>query len=825
MKKLAVLRSNTVKGKDYVSTVLSKNITKDQRAILTKLRKCGIKEYMCKHFNHDQCDEIDLLYHLSRQYLGNQLAKITSLHYHGDDQSATTKQKTTDKEKLKKEMKNNNIVARRFWSCNDVVIKTFQYLNLSSLNACSLVCINFLGHSYNPSSIHHLMITYEPKSDGSSICLNTANEMRLRDWHRFTNCKHLDLVMWGKGDDDKLLFSQTFINGVLSLKQVEILNCRFQEYEKQVVDFIRKLSQPNTILNNIKELTFSVTSELSYPDDHELKNCQFKSINCEKCSLSNVFFKVILSNKCHNLMLNYNTLDENVRYLEMKNDEKNDDVNVNTNSDSCSDLSGVKTLTLNGTNFYHWDSASNLRMNDVNNSCWESMCSQFTNLENVILSRKMKYATDAFSCWQELMAHSNANKGRVIFDTTNLSIVLTLSKNKQMNKFIAKDVSISNLPSWVSIVNVKKWLKQPFMYENINSLTVKVFRNGANDALNGFFNVLKMDEETNYTKPLTRQLAPHQVFSKLKTKQDFEKQGIFPGSSDKCLVGWRVTHGDIKNDAENNDRGDNNDVKVNSNDNDNDSSDKYESIVKALIVMINSSGRAFVHYNSMDKYFGTKSKGGWHNLPNDNLYPASCVESNYKLISNLNLDWPYWYDNALKLNCICVQTGLINGARKRDWEVSSKPKLECVGAQTLDNIVLFVMGMNKNKCSKELRDNDYNRIGLDISGYCDLYDDKKIVTNLFGNIKKLILLSIPINFSIIIVSKDKKDEIKYKQLFKDFFNSVFGNISEWYKIPVCNEKFWKVFDKPKIEFTCRSIKMFGKMQQGECLNVQTADRT
>ena len=766
------LCNNKAKDKDYLSILLSKKVTKDQRAILTKLHEYGIKEYISKHFNDDQCDGIDLLYQLTRQHFHNQLAKITSLHHHGDDQSATTENKTR---KEKEEIKNNNIIASRFWSCDDIVIKAFQYLNLSSLNACSLVCINFLTHSYNPNSIYRLIIRYEPKSDGNSICLNAANNMRLRDWKRFSNCKHLDLMMWNNtfGDNDKNTFSPTFINGVLSLKHMVIFNCRIGRYGEQVVDFIEKLSHLDSILKNIKEFTFCVKLGFVGKFGSELDNYQFNLENCEKCVLSKVYFKVILSNKCHHLALNYNILKKNFDYRQ--NDKKdNKDKNI-----SLSDLSGVKTLILKQIEFDEGD--------NPNPNWLKAMCSQFSNLNKLKI---YGFTNATVFCWEGLMAIIKANQGHVLINSNGFSIVNGITN--QNRNLIADDITvnvISHPNPWKSITDAKLFLKYPSVSRNLNSLTVTA-KGDANDALNGFFHILKMDAKTNYSIPLTRQLAPHEIFSKLESEEDLKQHGVLAGNANKCLVGWRVEHGNHYDNY-------NGIVGRNSN------SDNFEAIIKVQVCMISKKKKLFLHYRLMEKYFGTgQLKGGWHHLPNDNLYPANFVGSKYRLISNLNVDWPYWYDNALKLNCIRVQSD-INGKQEID-------------IKTLDNIVSYMIIMNQWKVKKqevEQKDNKNKiwRIGINVSCCCNTGMNAEIATNLFKNIRKLILMCIPINFYIVIITKDK---VK-KKLISDSFSLVFDNINQWYTIyiPQCDYAFWKVLNTAKITFD----------SSGKYFHIQTAE--
>ena len=784
LKKL--IRTRSIKKALFAKAI--NNCDQQEFTILTKLHDHGIKEYMSKHYNENQCDDIDSVYRLSQQYFGKQLAKITSLHHRKDDQSATAKKTRKEKEKEKN-------ISCRFWSCKDIVMKTFQYLNVLSLNACSLVCINFLSHSYNPSSIYRLILNDETKSNAQHICLSAANAMRSRDWKRFGNCKHLELGMW-KHQEYDLTFSKTFINGLLSLRYIEIFDFGVLKYAPGVVLFVKKLSKSNCMVNGIKKFTFCAQSKADERD--KLYNCRVKLMNCETCVLSNVGFKVILSNKCQHLTLNENILDKNFDYSE-------------NSKRSVSDLSNIKTLTLYETNFGE---------SKMSENWWNSLCSQFININQLKICGDMTKHTLLF--WQGLMQRIIANQGRVFLNVADLSIMHTLS-NDEIGKLITHDICIhlgSNLEflddtSWSVIKNIKKLLKHASIYQNVNSLTLKVWSN-TNDILNAFFHILKMDEETNYTKPLTRQLAPHQVFSKLVTRKDFEKQGVFPGNCNQWAVGWRVEHGNIsfKNntDAYSGDRRSCSDSGNAAN------SEKNEAIVKVHALIVNSNGRVFLHYEHMKKYFGTESNGGWHNLPNDNLYPASFVGSKYRLINDLNVDWPYWYNNALKLNCICVKTGTTN----------KKTTLSSLTMPTLDNIVLFMIDINENKMSKQKDTtiDGVNRIGLDISGYCNIDDDKKITTNVFENIKKLILLSIPIRLNFNIVGKEKEQEleIKHKQWLQELFNSVFDDINEWYKTPVCNDKFWNVLDKPKITFTCCRVKMCGKIQQGVCVLVQTAQQ-
>ena len=211
--------------------------------------------------------------------------------------------------------------------------------------------MNFLSHSYNPNGIYRLRVSYKPEYDDSNccICLNTANDMRLRDWQRFSNCKHFDLIICnnryasGIKSTSTYQFSATFINGVLNLKHLLIFNCRVDEYDKQVVDFIEKLSQSNSTIKNIKEFTFYVSYGGIGKFGSPCYFCQFNLENCEKCVLSNVYFKVILSNKCNHLALNYNVLKKNFDYSKQE-DEYDEDENI-------SDLSGVKTLVLNQAKF------------------------------------------------------------------------------------------------------------------------------------------------------------------------------------------------------------------------------------------------------------------------------------------------------------------------------------------------------------------------------------------------------------------------------------------------------------------------------------------
>ena len=107
------------------------------------------------------------------------------------------------------------------------------------------------------------------------------------------------------------------------------------------------------------------------------------------------------------------------------------------------------------------------------------------------------------------------------------------------------------------------------------------------------------------------------------------------------------------------------------------------------------------------------------------------------------------------------------------------------------------------------------RIGIDIGCRCNMKtcdtvgNYTEIETNFLQSIKNLILQLIPIIFHIVIADQDK---IKNK-LTSNLFTSVFDNINEWYKIPIWNDTFWNVLNKPKITF----------VEDAEYFQVQTAE--
>ena len=236
----------------------------------------------------------------------------------------------------------------KFWSCKDVVIHSFQYLDFLSLNCCSLVCSSFLLMSFNPSCVYCLNLN----DDMDKQVLEHVNNMNLRGWKRLSNLKHLhfnvsslrlefkekietkdedkdqleddiDGLLWLKSLDKivkeegittketQMCVSPSFVNGLLSIQTIEILNITLKSYGFGTADFILDLSESRMIsnTNSIKQFTFIVGKPLdgyfvnNDRDYCRLTNCQLKLLNCEKCVLSNVHFQVALSNKCQYVQL------------------------------------------------------------------------------------------------------------------------------------------------------------------------------------------------------------------------------------------------------------------------------------------------------------------------------------------------------------------------------------------------------------------------------------------------------------------------------------------------------------------------------------------
>ena len=123
---------------------LSNEIDKAQcEQILTNLEKYKINKYMSNFYHDSQCGTIELIFR-----------DIILKHYTNEYQNEIL---MSPKNSINISM--NNEFECQLFNQDDLVPQIFQYLDLTSLNNCSLVNLIWLCHSFNINSLYHLRIS------------------------------------------------------------------------------------------------------------------------------------------------------------------------------------------------------------------------------------------------------------------------------------------------------------------------------------------------------------------------------------------------------------------------------------------------------------------------------------------------------------------------------------------------------------------------------------------------------------------------------------------------------------------------------------------
>ena len=862
----------------YAQDLSTKN--KKQHEILTMLYDDGIKMYMCKHYNDSQCDNIRLLYLLSSQTFPKEWSTLLSLH--------------------KDKMKNKQLQTDKFWSCQDVLMCSFQYLDFLSLNCCSLVCCNFLFTAFNPNSVYCLNLN----DNVDKQMLDHINDMNLRGWKRLSNVKHLNLdirfltlkfkekvdqfedkideSLWVKSladitrkfrsavtiatkEEAHICLSSNFINGFLSIRSIRILSLVFKKYDPNIINFMLKLADSDMIstTNNIKKFSFQVLDTINNIDRYctgnakiLIQNCQLKLLNCEECVLYNAHFQVALSKQCKYIKLGYqcfiNILSA-VRNDDMPSDISNEiaeqfkqwrlslpelaiaDTPLFTKylkSNLVSDLHKIERVELKQIEFVDISTLDSRKVEKV--KFIKTICDKMCNVKRLKVCGGL--TNDTYCVWKQLIPIVLKNNGKICIDN------LTNNSTQISSKLVAHDVLIH----WNKIKDVavfKKFLIHELRMDTVETIslildTPEVFSTlddasvdniHFDDLLNVFFYISTVSDGS-------REISPHPLFSKLDSKEKFNQHGVsIGGVNNTACVGYRV---------------------MTEHDNGEMGKEICEKIVKVEVLMINEQRKQiFLHYNAYvflpDETVCTRgSAGGYHKLPNDNLYPASFVGRRKRRGRSFLTRRPTlkWHDEIENLKCISIRE-----KGKLEEKVCSK-FVAVVTGQKLIQVMSFIIDINQRRINKNIKSSISNEcrsfmIGLDIDVHSNMFDKSrtctlnaddididnkhdKMILNVFQTVEKLILKSIPINIKIRgIIKHNQQSRIlckEYQRIFESVFKFIKQNNNEngnLYKAPKCCNEYWIALNTFTITFTKGQVfDKNGEMHQSICAQIQTASR-
>ena len=158
------------------------------RKIVYKLNQHGLEKYMKKLYKDDECSDIDSMYWFCMKQFPIEWSNLISISLKTPNKSLTTDKRDNSGSSHQTD---ENTFSKQFWTCKDIIMKSFQYLDYLSLVNCDNVCSQFLIIAMNGGSFsNHLKLVEEHQFKHlNKMSLGTST----RHWKRFTLCKHLVL--------------------------------------------------------------------------------------------------------------------------------------------------------------------------------------------------------------------------------------------------------------------------------------------------------------------------------------------------------------------------------------------------------------------------------------------------------------------------------------------------------------------------------------------------------------------------------------------------------------------------------------------------------
>ena len=183
------------------------------------------------------------------------------------------------------------------FSSSDLMCLIFQFLNyfrigsVNDLSKCSLVCSNWLYHSFNPNATFGVVIIDSTLNKDKT---HRQRSKQSRFWQRAVNARCLNIIFSPKAPKpDEYLLSHVLtlgnieqIDGIFFEDYVLVLQAAMQ----QCCDKIKIFKCDIRIFSQLRENEFPILSPL-------------KLLNCEIIQMTNLYFYILWSNKCCQLTL------------------------------------------------------------------------------------------------------------------------------------------------------------------------------------------------------------------------------------------------------------------------------------------------------------------------------------------------------------------------------------------------------------------------------------------------------------------------------------------------------------------------------------------
>ena len=251
--------------------------------IVTRLRTCGIKEYMDKYY--DETKQANIIETIFSKIIFIKFGKEYSKWIGFGEVNNT----------------NDNHYQTLVFHSKDLMCMIFQYLDYGTkfdgdLVSCSLVNSYWLYHAWNINSVYFINLSslIEGMALNSSFNYFSHENNLRRMWQRFVNAKHVCLYIDFTFDDNQIAMEQ--VQRRLSmLRQVEILDIASIHRDQSALSILKSivLGCKESIKNCSIKITTGKENQLS---PLILPNVRFVTVG-------DLFFYRTWSNNCQRLVL------------------------------------------------------------------------------------------------------------------------------------------------------------------------------------------------------------------------------------------------------------------------------------------------------------------------------------------------------------------------------------------------------------------------------------------------------------------------------------------------------------------------------------------
>ena len=207
----------------------------------------------------------------------------------------------------------------------DIMCLIFQFLSCNlnptglgegDIYTCSLVCSQWLYHAWNPNCISHVNLTYlltkyQHHNINSSINSNTfrhKNNVYLQAWQRVCKARSVDFSCSKLNITDLLLSKLLMFDNIEKLQfyqiypQIKIVKALVQGCENKIKHFNVRYGfyhDDNVYMKKKEKIQKRNDEQMT-----KLFNNAIKLSNVDTVYIDTIYFPIIWSNKCKNLILN-----------------------------------------------------------------------------------------------------------------------------------------------------------------------------------------------------------------------------------------------------------------------------------------------------------------------------------------------------------------------------------------------------------------------------------------------------------------------------------------------------------------------------------------